>query len=265
MLWKASAINDYGIAATDGRLGTVIDFLFEDSSWMIRWMVVDTGNWLSGRKVLLPPSVLGHPDSTRREFAVRLSMQQVKDSPDIDSDRPVSRQMETDIYDYYGWSPYWGSGFYMGGYGYMPGPMLAGPSPEAIRREEETAAAHRRDDDPHLRSIEAVSGYHIHASDGEIGHVEDFLVEDGDWSIHYLIVDTKNWWPAKKVLISPRSAREIEWSHKLVHLDVDRQTVKDSPAYDSSTTVDRAYENHFHGYYGAARPGDRTSSRTLTP
>ena len=111
-------------------------------------------------------------------------------------------------------------------------------------------------DDPHLRSIEAVTGYNIHATDGEIGHVEDFLVEEVDWSIHYLVVDTKNWWPAKKVLISPRSARTIDWSSKLVNLDVSRQKVKDSPEYDASVTVDRAYEKHFHSYYGETRPGN---------
>ena len=121
------------------------------------------------------------------------------------------------------------------------------------RREEDIAAAQRNDDDPHLRSIEAVTGYHIHATDGEIGHVEDFLVEDADWSIHYLVVDTKNWWPGKKVLISPRSAQEIDWTDKLVNLNVDRQRVKDSPAYDASTTVDRAYEKNFHNHYGDVR------------
>jgi len=257
MLRNASAINGYAIAASDGRLGTVSDFLFDDASWLIRWLVVDTGNWLSGRHVLLPPSVLGHLDPTAQEFAVRLTMQQVKDSPDIDTDRPVSRQMETNIYDYYGWSPYWGTGFYMGGYGYMGGPMMVPPLPEARRREERLVDAQREKDDPHLRSIEAVTGYHIHASDGEIGHVEDFLVEDADWSIHYLVVDTKNWWPAKKVLISPRSAREIDWTDKLVNLNFDRQRVKDSPAYDASMTVDRAYEKHFHSHYGDVRPNDR--------
>jgi sporulation protein YlmC with PRC-barrel domain len=113
---------------------------------------------------------------------------------------------------------------------------------------------HRNDDDPHLRSIEAVTGYHIHATDGEIGHVEDFLVDDTDWSIHYLVVDTKNWWPGKKVLISPRSAQEVNWTDRLVSLDVDRQRVKDSPTYDASTTVDHAYEAHFHTYYGDIRP-----------
>lgn len=251
MLRNASAINGYGVAASDGALGTVIDFLFDDASWLVRWMVVDTGNWLSGRKVLLLASVLGHLDPTREKFSVTLTMQQVKDSPDIDAERPVSRRMETNVYDYYGWTPYWGTGFYMGG-GYGQMGALAGR-----RREEDIARIERRDDDPHLRSIESVTGYHIHASDGEIGHVEDFLVEDADWSIHYLIVDTKNWWPGKKVLISPPSVQEIDWTDKLVHLNVDRQRVKDSPAYDASTTVDRAYEKQFHSYYLDIRPSDR--------
>src|SRR5271169_4173869 len=112
MLWHASAINGYAIEASDGDIGTVSDFLFDDASWLIRWLVVDTGNWLSGRKVLLPSSVLGHIDRAGQKFSVRLTMEQVKDSPDIDTDRPVSRQMETNIYDYYGWSPYWGNGFF---------------------------------------------------------------------------------------------------------------------------------------------------------
>ena len=191
-------------------------------------------------------------------------MQQVKDSPDIDTEQSVSRQMETNVYDYYGWRPYWGTGLYMGGFGYMGGMGMGGamamsPSLGPRQREKHIAYPHpqRSDGDPHLRSIDAVTGYHIHASDGEIGHVEDFLVEDADWSIHYLVVDTKNWWPGKKVLISPRSAREIDWTNRLVNLNVDRQRVKDSPAYDASTTVDRAYEQQFHSYYGDVRPGDQ--------
>jgi hypothetical protein len=256
MLWKASAINGYAIAASDGRIGTVSDFLFDDASWMVRWLVVDTGHWLSGRKVLLPPSVLGKLDAKEHEFSVTLTKQQVKDSPDIDTDRPVSRQMETNVYDYYGWSPYWGSGFYMGGYGNMPGSMVESPYLGARRQDEEIADAQASHDDVHLRSVEAVTGYHIHASDGEVGHVEDFLVEDADWSIHYLVVDTKNWWPGKKVLVSPRSAQEIDWMDRLVNLDVDRQKVKDSPAYDTSITVDGSYEDRFRDYYGEIRAGD---------
>lgn len=241
MLRNASAIKGYAIAATDGRLGTVSDFLFDDASWLVRWLVVDTGKWLSGRKVLLPPSVLGHIDPNGNEFAVSLTMQQVKDSPDIDTERPVSRQIETNIYDFYGWSPYWGgTGLLMGGhggygYGYGGGAIEPLPSPGSMRRAEDIAAAQQNDDDPHLRSVEAVTGYHIHASDGEIGYVEDFLLQDTDWSIHNLVVDTTNWWPGKKVLIAPRSIQEIDWTDNLVNLKIDREKVKNSPAYDAST------------------------------
>ena len=253
MLWNASAIKGYAIEASDGDIGTVSDFLFDDATWLVRWLVVDTGNWLSGRKVLLPPSVLGRLYAKDRAFAVKLTIQQVKDSPEIDTDRPVSRQMESKVYDYYGWSPYWGSGLYMGGFGYAPAAM-ASPYWGSRRSNEEIAAAQRREEDVHLRSIAAVTGYHIHASDGEIGHVENFLIEDADWSIHFLVVDTSNWWFGEKVLISPRLAREIDWTDRLVNLDVNRQKVKDSPRYDASKTVDWAYENHYHNYYGDIPP-----------
>jgi PRC-barrel domain len=209
MLRNASAIKGYAIAANDGRLGTMSDFLFDDASWIIRWLIVDTGNWLSGRKVLLPLAALGQPDPARREFPVKLTMQQVKDSPDVDTDQPVSRQIQTYLYNHYGFYPY--------------------PNEE----------------DSHLRSVEAVTGYHIHASDGEIGHVADFLVEDSDWSIHEIVVDTKNWWPGKNVLISPRLIREIDWMNNMVKLNVDRERVKDSPAFDASTTVDQALHETF--------------------
>jgi hypothetical protein len=245
MLRNASAIKGYAITASDGRIGTVSDFLFDDASWLIRWLVVDTGNWLTGRKVLLAPSVLGHLDPNGSEFSVSLTMQQVKNSPDIDTERPVSRQIESDIYDYYGWSPYWGAGAGYLGFGFGGGATAPLPSPRSRRRAEDIAAARRSDDDPHLRSVEAVTGYHIHASDGEIGHVADFLVEDSDWSIHEIVVDTKNWWPGKNVLISPRLIREIDWMNNMVKLNVDRERVKDSPAFDASTTVDQALHETF--------------------
>ena len=245
MLRNASAIKGYAITASDGRIGTVSDFLFDDASWLIRWLVVDTGNWLTGRKVLLAPSVLGHLDPNGSEFSVSLTMQQVKNSPDIDTERPVSRKIESDIYDYYGWSPYWGAGAGYLGFGFGGGATAPLPSPRSRRRAEDIAAARRSDDDPHLRSVEAVTGYHIHASDGEIGHVADFLVEDSDWSIHEIVVDTKNWWPGKNVLISPRLIREIDWMNNMVKLNVDRERVKDSPAFDASTTVDQALHETF--------------------
>jgi sporulation protein YlmC with PRC-barrel domain len=129
----------------------------------------------------------------------------------------------------------------------------ARPSLALMQREKEIDDAQRSNDDPALRSANEVIGYHIHASDGEIGHVEDLLVEDDDWSIHYLVVDTKNWWPGKKVLISPMSVRKIEWTDRRVNLGADRQKVKNSPAYDTSMTVDPLYEKNFHKHYGDLR------------
>ena len=264
MLRTASQIHGYSIAATDGHLGTVSDFLFEDGSWSIRWLVVDTGKWLSGRKVLLPTSVLADIDPGEQDFTISLTKQQVKDSPDLGSDQPVSRQMEANVYDHYGWDPYWMSDFYvggmggMGGYGLMGSTMADSPSLRARRHAIDDARARQHEGgDPHLRSTQAVTGYHIHATDGEIGHVKDFLVNDANWSIHYLIVDTTNWWAGNKVLISPRSVQQIDWEQKLVHLDVDRQKVKDSPTYDASVSVDPAYETQFRTYYGQNPPDDR--------
>ena len=263
MLWNASKINGYGLAARDGKIGNIVDLLFDDTSWHVRWAVVETGNWLSGKKVLLPTLVLGHRDATEGEFSVDLTMQQIKDSPDIDTERPVSRQMETDVYDHYGWSPYWGNSAlmggigFMGGYGYGGGLVSPSQTSDSRREEQDQVDAQREHDDPHLRSVEAVTGYHIHASDGDIGHIEDFLVEDADWGIHYLVVDTKNWWPGKKVLISPRSVQGIDWNDRLVEINVSRDAVKASPAYEISTLVDPNYENHFNNYYGGIGPSNR--------
>ena len=242
MLWSASTINGYAIAASDGQLGAVSDFLFDDASWSVRWLVVDTGGWLSGRKVLVPPSALGRPNQKVREFSVRLSKQQIKDSPDIEADRPVSRQMETAVYDYYGWTPYWDDGIVTDGYGYTGIAAAMPPLFGSGGREADIAEARGNKDDPHLRSVNAVIGYHIHASDGELGHVEGFLLEDPGWSIRYLVVNTKNWWRGQSVLISPRSAQDSDWAHRRVNLNVDRQAVKDSPLHDASVAVGLDYE-----------------------
>jgi hypothetical protein len=247
MLWDASALEGYAIEAIDGRIGSVREFLFEDTNWIVRWLVVDTGHWLSGRKVLLPPSALGEPDPSARQFPIKLTGRQVKDGPDIDTDCPVSRQHETHLYRHYGSSPYWDSGLLPIGGG------IGLPLVETLPRSGSMPVVEEpgpTGGDPHLRSTDALTGFHVRATDGEIGHVEDFLVDDEDWSIRYLKVDTRNWWPGSRVLISPRSVRSIDRRNRLVHLDVDRQKVKNSPPYDPSKTVDGAYEETFLTYYG---------------
>ena len=114
MLLVGSALKGYAIAASDGRIGTVSDFLFDDRTWKVRWLVVDTGNWLPGRMVLIHPSAIGQADYERRELAVTLTMEKVKGSPDLMQDQPVSQQMEYHLYDYYGWDQYWGGASYFG-------------------------------------------------------------------------------------------------------------------------------------------------------
>ena len=237
MLWNSSAITGYGIQAIDGNLGTVSDILFEDVDFAIRWLVVDTGSWLLHRKVLLPFSALGHPDRELRLFPVKLTMQQVRESPEIDTDMPVSRQHEADIFDYYGWDPYWGGGLY-------PVAALANSA-----RAHEIASV-KKPHDLHLRSIAAITGYHIHATDGNIGHAADFLLEEKGWSIRYMSVDTGNWWPGQRVLIAPGSITKIDWAGQLIHLDVDCSKVRASPPYNPAMTVDGAYDDRFRSYYG---------------
>ena len=201
MVIKASETRGFSVMASDGQMGTVSDMLFDDRSWVVRWLVVNTGTWLDDRRVLIPAAVLGQPDTVARTVPVHLTMDQVRNSPDVDTHRPVSRQFETGTQNYYGLTPYWTMGPYLGGFAYWEGMMATPPSPEIEGRDSHS------NDDPNLRSIDAITGYHIHATDGEIGHLADVLIDGRDWSLRYLGVDTSNWWMGKRVLISPRSTR----------------------------------------------------------
>ena len=238
MLWRTPELIGYGIQAANGSIGSVGDLLFDDESWTVRWAVVDTGTWLPGRQVLLPPSTLGRPDPTLQQFPVDLTRQKVKDSPDAGTDRPVSRRMEADLYGYYGWAPYWTAGP-----GYVPPAGIGGLGLGRARVPPEPSG------DPHLRSTNEVTGYYIRATDGDIGHAEEFLVEDGSWAIRYMVVDTRNWWPGKAVLIAPQWIREVSWGDRRVFVDLTRQQVKDSPEYDPTVPLNRAYEERLHRHY----------------
>lgn len=250
MLWNASAFNGYAIEASDGPLGTVSDLLFEDVGWAVRWLVVDTGNWLPGRKVLLPLTALGQPDQVSRKFPVALTMRQVQESPDIDTEHPVSRSVEAQIYNHYGRDPYWRpDSFPAGDDTARPSAGLL-PLPELTLLDPIVADPRPAAGDHHVRGVADAAQCEIQASDGAIGHVVELLVDDGSWHIRYIVVDTMNWWPGEKVLISPRSIQEIDWARRSVQLDVDRQKVKDSPPYDKSITVDGLYDELFLTYYG---------------
>jgi len=251
MLQVISALKGFAIEATDGRIGTIADFLFDDASWKVRWLVVDCGSWLKGRKVLIHPSAISYAGLEDQQFEVRLTMAQVEDGPALLEHQPVSLQMESRSYDYYGWDQQW-RGPYLGGVtGAMASPIMTLPYLGLQNRDEpHPHVAASEDCDPHLRSVVEVMGYHIHAIDGEIGHVQDFMLDSDDWSLHYFIVDTSNWWFGKRVLIAPQAATRIDWSDRQVQLDISREKVKSSPPWDPLVAFNEIYRTHLHRHYG---------------
>ncbi|MBA3028630.1 MAG: PRC-barrel domain containing protein [Desulfobacteraceae bacterium] len=240
MLSKAKTIQGYKLASLDGEIGKVKEFYFDDQYWAIRYLVADTGNWLTGRQVLISPYAVVSVNKEDQLLAVDLTKKQIEDSPSLNSDKPVSRQFEEAYYGYYGWPGYWG------------GSSMWGVYPYIVRDREKWIESNRAEQaswDPHLRSTHDVSGHHIQAADGEIGHVEDFIFDDETWAIRYLIVDTRNWWPGKKVLISPQWIERVSWSESKVFINLSRETIKQSPEYTEESLLTRDYETGLHGHY----------------
>ena len=235
MLRSMIDLENYAIRATDGTIGHVRDFYFDDEMWVIRYLVVETGTWLSSRKVLISPFAIGQPDWIGKVLPVLITKEQVRNSPDIDTDKPVSRQHEMRYLGYYGYPYYWGAGGLWGA-GANPSMMLpragyAGHEAEEDERRLLEVGSNPHDD-PDLRSCKAVMNYHIDASDGDIGHVHGMLVDEESWAIRYMIVQTNNWWTDHQVLIEPRSILEVSWLDHTVTVDLTRQAVKDAPPYD---------------------------------
>jgi hypothetical protein len=247
MLCNATTLDGSTIKGTDGEIGHVEDVYFDDEAWAIRYLVVDTGSWLTSRKVLISPHSVTQPPGTSRIIDVSLTRERVKNSPEIDTHRPVSRQHEREYLGYYGYPTYWGGGLGpLSAYPMMP---LAVPPDYAERHETHEAEA--KPEDAHLRSIRHVSGYHVQASDESIGHVDGFVFECESWAIRYLIVDTRNWWPGgRKVLVATRWIDRIDWNERKIHTTLTRKAVKASPEYQESVALDRQYETRLHDAYG---------------
>ncbi len=233
----------FTISAKDGKLGKVSGFYFDDLTWSIRYLVVKTGNWMSERKVLIPHAALGGTDWKKKTFQVNLTMEQVSKSPDIDTEKTVFRQHEIELFNHYALPAYWGNGFYAGPIGMVP------LTPGIEMKKEGDNSDQKGEGDTHLRSAKKVSGYHIHATDGEIGHVEDFIIDDKTWAIRYLIIDTKNWWPGKKVLVSPKWIDRISWSERKAFIKLSREAIKQSPEFSEESLLTRDYESALHRHY----------------
>jgi hypothetical protein len=245
MLHQGLAFKGFTLEATDGKIGTVADFLFDDATWKLRWLVVDTGSWLKSRKVLLHPTAIDKADIPAGALLVELTRDQVAKSPSIGTDEPVSRQMEENLYGYYGVDPLWGGGINGAGVTVKRRAVAEPAVADTTSADLESFGP----GDKHLRSLVEVSGYKIAATDGEMGHVESFLIDDQTWDIRYLVADTRNWWFGRHVLLSPACIVQIEWDMRRVDLNLTCYKIKGSPPWEPTSLLDRAYEQVLQAYY----------------
>lgn len=259
MLFAASGLIGCPVDATDGRIGHVKDFLFDDQSWKVRWVVVDTSHWLRGRKVLIHPSAVDplelppKPALPMLSFgetmavAVRLTTKQIEASPEAHEDEPVTPQMQQSLYDYYGWDPFWSASVF-GADGIVAPPSgVPLPAEVAAGRAAEPQVP---SGDPHLGSAASLRGYAVHASDGDIGAVDNVLIDDARWVVRYLIVDTGHWLPGKLVQLAPHAVTDVDLGGQRVDVNVTREKVSSAPAWDPAAMADAIAEQRLHRHFG---------------
>ncbi|MGV8084819.1 MAG: PRC-barrel domain-containing protein [Candidatus Bilamarchaeum sp.] len=221
MLRSLKSLFDYGLKATDGEIGSVNDFYFDDQLWTIRYLVLKTHKWLPGRDVLISPLSLGQPDWEHRIVPTMLNKVQIEQSPDIKSHTIVTREEEERLIKYYNWSPYW-----------------------------------TNKPNTHLQSARQVLGYTIATRDDPFGSVDDLIIDDHDWHVRYFVVTT-SLIPSKKVLLSLDWIKEIVHSGKKVHVDLLKKQVENSPEYNIDQPVNRGYEEVLYDYYGKPKYWDK--------
>ena len=247
MIRSINELRNYDIAARDGSLGDVHDVFFDDHSWKVRYLVVDTGNWLPGRRVIVSPETVTGIEPDEGKVDLALTKDEIKESPGIEAEAPVSRQNEIALADHFRWPRYWED--YPSGVGVAPLiPDLQRQSLSSPPTPQKEEAIPRGD--PNLRSAAEVSGYHVAAKDGDIGHIDDLLIDDSDWTLRYLVADTRNWLPGRKVLVAPAWARGIDWSDEKLLVDAERKTIETAPECEPGMAIDPALERRIFQHYG---------------
>ena len=244
-----NSLAGFSIGATDGEIGKVEEFYFDDTTWTIRYIIVKTGGWLTGRKVLISPEAILHKDWDNKILPANLTRKQVEESPDIDTDKPISRQQEDELFAYYPWQSYYDAGLYGEGIGMMGvfplPPILEVVEPGETNEEE----VEKPKIETHLRSTHELKGYTIHATDGEIGEVNDFLFDEDAWNITFVVVNTGSWFSGKKVLLSPAWIKEVKWNNQELTVNVTMNEVENSPEYDASKPLEMDYVKELHNHY----------------
>ena len=236
---RTKSLKGYTLHGRDGEVGIVDEFFFDDNHWTIRYLVADTGSWLTGREVLISPYAVTSVHPETKYLTVDLTRKQIEESPTLESHKPVSRQFEENYYNYYGWPTYWAGPHSWGSHRGLT------RDPAVWRRSVEETELH----DPHLLSTRDVTGHHIQAADGEIGHVEDFIIDENSWAIRYLVVDTRNWLPGKRVLIAPKWIERVNWSESKVFINLSRLAVEKAPEFLPHSPLSRDYEVQLYKHY----------------
>jgi hypothetical protein len=239
MLINIKLLKGFKLDSQNGEIGKIEQFYFDDKYWTIRYLAADTGDWLRGRLVLVSPYALVSVNKAEKNIILNLTKKQIEDSPPLDSDKTISRQFEETYFGYYGWPMYWYGSNMWGAYPSIVHDHEKWDKPDQIEKVL----------DARLRSTNTVSGYHIQAKDGGIGHVDDFIIDDETWAIRYLIIDTVNWWAGKKILISPRWIERIIWDESKVLINLPRNTIRQSPEYTDESMLTRNYEAELHHHY----------------
>jgi sporulation protein YlmC with PRC-barrel domain len=238
-------LTDFTIETTDGMKGKVRDFLFDEDTWVIRYVEADFGSFFKGNRVLLPANVLD-PVWDSKHFSLNISKRQIDNSPKPEDKPTVSREYEKELNKHYGYADYWNPGYTPPGHTDMYYPVRPMHVPSKTINEEEM--------DTRLRSFDEVTGYHIHATDGTLGHLEDVIIDVDDWQMIYLIVDTSNWRPwSKKVILFINWLEKISYVSKEVSIDVHTDFIKNAPEFDTNKPVERDYEEALLAYYGSVK------------
>jgi sporulation protein YlmC with PRC-barrel domain len=239
MLRTIKQIQGDKLGASDGEIGHVKDFYFDDVGWVVRYVVADTGSWMPGRLVLISPNALGRLYQGGKTLLVNLTREQIEKSPSIDAHKPVSRQHEEEYHRYYGWPYYWED---EGLWAMSPFPILTERSEPFHGEQRPDAPTSRKTEDSHLRSAQTVIGYKIQADAELVGYVEDFVLDDRSWAIRQLVVGIGSWRANRKVLIPPSEIDRISWDESKVSVKLTKEAILGLPAFDPASLGIREHD-----------------------
>jgi len=272
MVRRIKELESNEIGTTAGSFGRVQEFYFDDRAWVIRYLLVDAGTWLSSEEVLISFRSIRRAIWEQKVLRTSPGAEQGGQSAGLPGEKLVSRAKAIQYLGYYGYRYYcdedklWGASDYPGmlitGVGY-------GESDREYRRLQAAQArdafrsARERSEDPHLRSARSVMGYHVRASDGEIGYIQDLLVDEDTWAVRYIVVDTGDWWPGHQVLVSPQWIQEIDWADEGVLVDLTRSAVKLAPPFASTDELSRRREARLFAHYGRIGYWEQEAQRVL--